>query len=203
MKKLILILCAIFLLGGCRPKVQVVYPVSQMDFMLNTITKITVYTYEGKEDPKELIDQCYELMKGYEKLLSRTIEGSDIYKINHAKGAAVTVDEETAQLLEKALAFSKLTDGAFDPTVEPVSSMWNFVDDGFIPPDEETVAQAAEHIDYRNIEIKGNVIRLLDPEAAIDLGGVAKGYIGDKGAAFLKEHGVTGAVLDVYKRQPL
>ena len=52
-------------------------------------------------------------------------------------------------------------------------------------------------MDYRNVEVDGNRIRLLDPEAKIDLGGIAKGYVGDEMRKVLKKEGVTSAVINL------
>ena len=53
------------------------------------------------------------------------------------------------------------------------------------------------HVDYHNIEIDGRRVRLKDPAATIDLGGIAKGYIADRTAEFLQEKGVTSAIVDL------
>ena len=57
--------------------------------------------------------------------------------------------------------------------------------------------EAVSHVDYRNIEIEGNEIRLTDPETEINLGGIAKGYIADKVAEYLESHGVVSAIVDL------
>ena len=46
-------------------------------------------------------------------------------------------------------------------------------------PDDATIQEAKRHIGYENVRVDGNTVQLLDPEAAIDLGGIAKGYIAD------------------------
>ena len=50
---------------------------------------------------------------------------------------------------------------------------------------------------YRNIDIEGNTVRLADPGAAVDLGGVAKGYIADRITDLLEEKGVSSAVINL------
>ena len=45
--------------------------------------------------------------------------------------------------------------------------------------------------------MNGNKISLSDPKGEIDLGGIAKGYIADKLAEFLKKKGVNSAVIDL------
>ena len=75
--------------------------------------------------------------------------------------------------------------------------MWNFTgEDPSVPPQEEIDA-ALPAVDYRNIHIDGNRVTLADPGAAIDLGGIAKGYIADKLAEVLMDKGVESAVINL------
>ena len=47
------------------------------------------------------------------------------------------------------------------------------------------------------MRVDGNTVQLLDPEAAIDLGGIAKGYIADQLKAYLKEQNVSHALINL------
>lgn len=186
--------------------------IEKTGFYLDTVCRITVYSMEGtegmsdEEKEKEAllkITEAFKLCDKYEKKLSRTVEGSDIYNINHAGGQAVTVDEETVRVIEKGVEFGDLSGGAFDITIGGVSDLWDFHEEdeegnktGTLP-DEGELAEAVSHVDYKKIEINGNTVRLLDSEAKIDLGGIAKGYIADKVAQYLEEQGVTSAVVDL------
>lgn len=49
------------------------------------------------------------------------------------------------------------------------------------------IEAALAHVNYKNIEIKGNQVRLKDPQAKIDLGGIAKGFIADEMRSFLNK----------------
>lgn len=186
--------------------------IEKTGFYLDTVCRITIYSMEGtegmsdEEKEKEAllkITEAFKICDGYEKKLSRTIEGSDIYNINHAGGKAVTVDEETVRVIRKGIEFGDLSGGAFDITIGRVSDLWNFHEEdeegnkaGTLP-DENELAEAVSHVDYTKIEVEGNTVRLLDSEAEIDLGGIAKGYIADKVAQYLEEQGVTSAVVDL------
>ncbi|MBP0985474.1 MAG: FAD:protein FMN transferase, partial [Oscillospiraceae bacterium] len=55
----------------------------------------------------------------------------------------------------------------------------------------------AKHIGYKKIEIEGSKVRLTDPETKLDLGGIAKGYIGDRMAEVLESKGVVSAVVNL------
>lgn len=185
-------LAAALLLGlmGCSPKSD---SVSRSEFMLDTIITITLY---DTEDEQPLSD-CFTTISECEQLFSRTIATSDIARLNDAQGEWVTIDERTADLLQKSIQMAQLCEGAFDPTIGAVSSLWDFNAEQPAVPDAAVVAQAATHVDYTKLEVSGNRARLLDPEAMVDLGGIAKGYIADLLCEQLRGQGIQSAILNL------
>lgn len=178
---------------SCAPK-----SAEDTRFMLNTICSITVYSEENKDKTsEELVNEAFDLCQTYEDTFSRTIEGSDIYNINNSGGAPVTVSDDTIEILETAKYFSELSDGAFDITTAPLSIRWDFEGENpSVPPDNE-IQELLEKVDYTKIKIDGNTVTLEAPVEAIDLGAIAKGYIADKLAEFLKDNGVTSAIISL------
>ncbi len=168
---------------------------SKSAFYFDTIVTITLY--EDEETASELFDGCFALAEKYESMFSTTLEGSDIYRINHAAGAAVTVDEETITLIQTGIAYAKASDGAFDITVGALSDLWDFSNNEGEIPSEEEIADALSTVSYQNIIIDGNTVSLSNPETQIDLGGIAKGYIADQMKAYLLEQGVTSALINL------
>ena len=63
---------------------------------------------------ESLLGKTFELCKKYEALFSRTVETSDVSRINKIGDGAVEVDPETAELLKTALEYSERTGGKFD-----------------------------------------------------------------------------------------
>ena len=59
------------------------------------------------------------------------------------------------------------------------------------------MAEAVSHIDYHCIEVNGTTVTLTDPEAQIDLGGIAKGYIADRIKEYLESEGVEHALINL------
>ena len=51
--------------------------------------------------------------------------------------------------------------------------------------------------DYREIQIDGNTVTLQNPDARIDLGGIAKGYIADQMKAYLNQKGITSGYINL------
>ena len=188
-RKIGVILAAVILLcSGCTPE-KTLPKLSEVGFYLDTVITLTAYV-EDSQVLKDALTECGR----YEQLLSRTIEGSDVWRINHAGGEPVEVSDDTIAILQCARRISELSGGAFDATIAPVSTLWNFTGENPVLPDAGTIAQAAELIDYTKVETDGNTVRLPDG-MMIDLGGIAKGYIADRIKAYLEERGVKHAIL--------
>lgn len=154
-------------------------------------TAITIQAQCSQETLNTLTEQC----QTFESTLSRTLEGSDIWNINHAQGAPVEVASNTAEVISLALDIAKETNGLFDITIGSVSALWDFVEG--IKPNDDTIAEALTHVGYENVIVENNTVTLKDPKAALDLGGIAKGYITDKLVETLTNAGCEHAVLDL------
>ena len=98
--------------------------ISRTDFLLNTFVTITLYDTRDEA----ILDSCMDLVKSYENRFSKTIESSEIYRLNHrAPGETVfTLSDDTAELIRTGLYYSGRSGGAYDLTIEPLSTLWNF-----------------------------------------------------------------------------
>ena len=163
--------------------------------MLNTFVTVTLYD----TDDQEILDGCFDLCAEYENLLSRTKETSEIYRLNHrAEGErSLQVSEKTAQVIAKGLEYSRLSDGAFDITIEPLSSLWDFTAENPQVPPEEAIREARERVNYRNVSVEGNTVTFADDVTTIDLGAIAKGFIADQIKNYLEDEGVESAIINL------
>jgi len=186
-----IIFLMICLFCGC--KASTASPVSRQTVLFDTIIQIRIYG----TNVDAVLDGCIEKCNYYENLFSRTKADSDIYRINQANGSPVEVDPETITLLEKALSYCELSNGAFDITLAPISDLWNFQNNGGILPDPEQIEKKLSAVGYKNIHITGNTVQITNPDTQIDLGAIAKGYIADQLKVYLKENGIEHAIIDL------
>ena len=184
----VILTAALLLCGGCSAEKNLP-KLSEVGFYLDTVITLTAYT-EDRQVLKDALEECGR----YEKMLSRTIEGSDVWRINHAEGEPVEVTDDTIAILQCARKIGDLSGGAFDVTIAPVSTIWDFTSGSTDLPDKGEIARAAELVDYTRMELNGNTVTL-PAGMMIDLGGIAKGYIADRIKAYLEEHGVRHAIL--------
>lgn len=195
MAAVVLAAAALFLysfFGEIKKKTE---PITRSAFAFNTFITITLYDTEDVS----ILDQCIRLCGDYEKLLSKTVEGSDIYRINHRRPdeRQIEVSPETAELIEKGLYYSRLSDGAFDITIAPLSDLWNFTDGEKKVPEPSSVAEAASKVGYEKVRVSGNQIELSDSQVQLDLGAIAKGWIADRIKEYLVKQGVESAVINL------
>ena len=192
---IILIILITICTSGCGRTAE---PVTETGFYLDTVVQITLYDTDGRDACIQKIEECFEMIDYYEQMFSATIEESDIWNINHSAGAPVSVSDDTISLLQTALFYSELSDGRVDVTVLPLSELWDFGSDGNShKPSDDDIQKAVSHIDYHAVSISGNYVTLSDPEAAIDLGFIAKGYIADRLKEYLLKQGVTSACINL------
>lgn len=170
-------------------------PVRRSSFLLNTFVTVTLYEYEDTS----ALDGCIQLCSEYENLLSKTLESSEIYKMNHrARGQRTfTVSDRTARVLAKGLEYSRISEGAFDITVEPLSALWDFTAENPRIPSQDEIEAELKKVGYENVILEGNIVTFLNDETTVDLGAIAKGFIADKMKDYLIEHGVTSALINL------
>ena len=191
MKRLAALGLALVLLAGCAPAPAQAVPAAESTFFAMD-TVMTLRLYEGEDET--LLDQAEDRVKELEALLSVTDPDSEIYALNHTGTAELS--PETADLLDTALGMCERTGGALDISIYPILRAWGFTTGEYSVPGEEAIAALLPLVDYTKVEHGGRSAAL--PEGMeIDLGSVAKGYTGDVLAGYLKENGVTSALLDL------
>lgn len=143
-----------------------------------------------------LLDRALALCGYYNNLLSKTVPGSDVWKISRAHGEPVEVSEHTARILKLALEMYDATGGLFNIAIGPVMALWHFTDGSRIIPAPSMLAEALSKLDCRGIKLSGRVVQIPDG-MQIDLGGIAKGYIADRIAEELRYCGVESALINL------
>ncbi len=113
-----------------------------------------------------------------EDKFSRYKKDNILFKINHSKGKAVSVDEETARLLDFANELFELSEGLFDVTSGVLRQVWTF-DGSDNLPDKKDVDKIVEKIGWQKVSRADGTITLPD-EMEIDLGGIGKEYAVDR-----------------------
>jgi len=134
-----------------------------------------------------------------ERLISSWKVDSETSIINRNAGIQpVRVSSELLQLIERSIAISKLTDGAFDITYASMDQVWKFDGSMLKKPTETAIQKSVELIDFRNIEINrdSSTVFLKKKGMKIGFGGIGKGYAADKAKQLLEAKGVVAGIIN-------
>jgi thiamine biosynthesis lipoprotein len=147
------------------------------------------------------IDAAFEQLRLVERLMTRFHATSDVGRANaEAATDAVQVSPLTSTVLDVALRWAESSDGAFDPCLGRIAEVWDVVNRD-APPARRAFSRLAGRRLYRQLDLdrtkSGGRIRLHDADAAIDLGGIAKGYGVDRAVMALREWGIDHGLVNV------
>lgn len=159
-------------------------------FLFDTVNTVTAHVLTD-----ETMAAVTKACKRYEKLFSRFDEEGELYRVNHAQGRAVEVDPELASFIGTALGYCAASEGLFDITMGAVTRLWDFKHEHV--PDDADVKAALSHVDWRGVHVGEASVQLDDPEAVLELGGIAKGYIADGVLDVLADCGVDHAIVNL------
>lgn len=196
MKKLmisiVLFLTFILNITGC--KYNTPSTVHEADgYYFNTYVNVKLYGCGNKA----LADDAVKLCGYYEKIFSRTLEESLVFRLNGV--GSISIDSEDtlmlADIIKESIEFSHITKGALDITVAPLTSLWNFGNSNAKVPEESLLQEAVSKVGYEKIIINDAIIELNGAE--LDLGAVAKGFVADRIKEFLIENDVTSALINL------
>lgn len=164
-------------------------------------TNVSVVVYAPDEaSANTAAEAAFRRMESLVLVLSDYDPESEVRRLcaNSRPGHPVTVSDELWFVLNRSVAVSELTDGAFDVTIGPCVALWRDARRRHRLPLPEQLARARERVGWELLRMDAcrHTVELLQPEMQIDLGGIAKGYIADEGLAVLKEHGIEQAMID-------
>jgi thiamine biosynthesis lipoprotein len=141
---------------------------------------------------KTAIAACLSEVARLEAIFSLHQPDSVLSRLNRL-GQVDDAPAELRELVAEALALSRLSEGAFDVTIQP---LWRLYADHFASPEAPTegptpdaIANTLRLVDWRKVEIDGAVIRFGESQMAITLNGIAQGYITDRVGNLLRERG--------------
>lgn len=191
---------SVFLLGlvilvftGCTQKNQ---PFSSEAFVMSTYVTQQVYG-ANKEKAAENVN---ELLVKFEEQLSLFKEASDIGKINKNAGhSPVQVNDYTFDIIKTAKRYSELSQKRFDITIAPITLLWGIDTENARVPEQAEISKALELVSYENIKLdeQEKSVLLLKEGMALDLGGIAKGYIIDEIKSEYEKQGITSALVSI------
>lgn len=157
-----------------------------------TTYHITYFDTQNRDFQPEI----EKILKDFDLSVSTYIPNSIISRIN-SNEKNVIVDKYFIACFNKAKEVWKNTDGAFDPTIYPLSNAY-----GFGPGKKQKIEKAKidsmlEFVGFQLIKLKGNKVVKKDPRVALDFNAFAQGYSVDVVSDFLNSKGIKAYIVEI------
>ena len=129
-----------------------------------------------------------------EDKFSRYLPDNIVAKINSGGGQTVTVDDETANLLDFAETLYQLSERRFDITSGVLRKVWNFDGTDHVPAAQD-IDKIVANLGWQQASWqRPNIV--LQPGMQIDFGGIGKEYAADKAAGMVAEESSCGCLVN-------
>ena len=160
-------------------------------------TEVSVYLWsDDPEAGRMALEEVFEEAMRIDRLMSTYKDESEISRINREAAAGpVATGEELFGLIQRSLDISVLTRGAFDITYDSVGQHYDFRKRQ--RPDSETVERERARIDFRFVVLDkaASTVAFRHEGVRINLGGIAKGYVVERGIDLLRHRGIEHAIV--------
>lgn len=151
-------------------------------------------------DIDALFHECSEEARRLESIFTLYDTDSQLRKLNR-DGNLQNPAPELVELLRLCREIHEITDGAFDPTVQP---LWELYRDHFEQNPDDTegpaavdLAAARAKVGFEHVQIGDDEIRFDRPGMSLTLNGIAQGYVTDKIAEMLQDRGHFNALVNI------
>ena len=187
---IVILIFIIILFSSCNTK-----DVTEQNIVFGTVCKIT----GSSQIP---FNQVWETLRNLESKINMNTANSEIDQVNAKAGLEkVEVSKTTYDIIQTALYYSKLTDGAFNPVLGSVIQLWKEGTDFCVLPAPEAIEEGLKHTDINKIELSElngkYFIYLEDPDMRFDLGGIGKGVAADEVKTLLLDSGIDSALINL------
>ena len=197
-----LVLCAaLCLVAACERRPEQTGPVRLVRTrpIMSTVARIVVWG-DRSETAHSAIDAAFAELDRVSSLMDPYQADSEISRVNRqASDRPVEVSAGTFEVVRRACAWSRQTDGAFDVTVGPLISLWRRAAKQDRLPTDAELTELHKRIGWRHIVLDPGprTIRFGVPGLRLDLGGIAKGYAIDRALSALRRPVISAALVDV------
>lgn len=161
--------------------------VDQRSWALGSEISLVAY-HEERATAKRALGAAFKTLDELEDVLSLYRPHSQICQLNR-EGVLKQPHDYLFTVLQNALRWASLTDGAFDPTVQPLWSLYA----GGKPPDPSELEESRQVVNWKGVQLSATEIRLA-PGQEITLNGIAQGFAADCVRKVFRAYGITHAL---------
>jgi len=156
------------------------------------IFKLRLYGPEAQEIADEVVQEIEEL----DSRMDLSSDQSAFRTLEQTSGSSsVRMEAELFDFVEKCVSFAELSNGAYDPTVEPLYELWQRNSS----PSRERVAGALELVDFREVRLYPENRRVFLPKNGMVFSGrgLIDGYLLDQAKKSLGEYDLFAVSLEI------
>lgn len=146
----------------------------------------------AKRALKATRDECDRLDRKYSHYRDDSLVATIAQR---SGGAALDVDDETANLLDFASELHRQSEGLFDITAGPLTRLWD-LQSGRVPSNSE-IESVRANVGWHRVEWSRPSLRLTVAGMRLDLGGLVKEYAADRCASLCRDVGVRHGLVDL------
>ena len=143
----------------------------------------------------EAVNQAFAEIRRINDVYSPFNEDGPLWKLNHDADTTVQITKELYYLLTVCDTIYHATEGAFDPTVEPLINLWKVWSDTLFIPSDSAVQAAKKRCGWEKLRLDGEMLTRL-PGIMFSFGAIAKGYAVDQAVRILEEHEIGHALVN-------
>jgi len=155
----------------------------------------------------DIFEECRSLVEKTDVLLSAHRKDSEVYALNGSIDVLMDADPALSELITFSAELSRITGGAFDPSIGALTALWNVKGGGPVPTDD-AIAAALALSGMDKFTVENGSIKKADPGTVLDLGGIGKGYVAQRLTDHLVEAGASfgivsaGRTIGVFGKKP-
>lgn len=162
--------------------------------------EVRIVLYAARDTTaRQAASAAFHRIAALEAILSSYRDSSELNRLNEQAGGPPThVSDALFTVLAQAQRLARQSDGAFDATVGPYIALWREARRTGQLPDSTALRRADAQVGWQKVQLntKTQTVQLRAPGMALNLGGLAKGYILDRALATLEANGAMRAMIE-------
>jgi FAD:protein FMN transferase len=170
------------------------YTGSRRGTAFGAIVSVTA-TGRNSDQVEAALNASFAAIRAVERSMSLFDPKSEISRFNEA-GFLDTPSPLLASVLEQSMRAWKLTEGAFDPSVQPLWKVWRKATEAGEAPGSSLITSAKAHVGFGDISLSASRIASARPGLELTLNGIAQGYAADLVAEVMRRLGIESAFID-------
>jgi len=149
---------------------------------------------------QKAMDKAFERLNNIDDKMSAFKGNSDISRVNIGAGTrGEAVSSDTYFVVKKAIEYSSILEGTFDPTIRPLVTLWSIGTKEEKIPEADEIETTLKLVNYKDVVLdeSNNSIMLKRQNQALDVGGIAKGFAADEVRDIFFKHNIKSGLIDL------